>query len=89
MRGIRTKETKYIKNETIIDEFYQLDEDPCELKNKIHSKNSTIPFLKNSLVSFETATGANWDSNTDPTEDTTSNMDEQVRDRLRDLGYLD
>ena len=89
MRGIRTKETKYIKNETIIDEFYQLDEDPGELTNQIHSKYPTIDALQNSLSSFEITTGANWDSIADPTSDTTSDMDEQVRDRLRDLGYLD
>ena len=89
MRGIRTKEIKYIKNETIIDEFYKLDEDPGELNNQIHSKYPTIDTLQNSLSSFEITTGANWDSIIDPTNDTTSDMDERVRDRLRDLGYLD
>ncbi len=89
MRGIRTKDTKYIKNEKIKDEFYHLDEDPGELENKIHSNNSSIEHLVTSLSSFELDVGANWDSITGPSHDTTSNMDEQVRNRLRDLGYLD
>jgi arylsulfatase A-like enzyme len=89
MRGVRTKETKYIKNEIIADEFYQIDEDPNELNNQINSKNSTMDSLTNSLSTFEIKTKASWDSIANPDEDTTSDMDEQVRNRLRDLGYLD
>ena len=89
MRGVRTKETKYIKNEIITDEFYQIDEDPNELNNQINSKNSTMDSLTNSLSTFEIKTKASWDSIANPNEDTTSDMDEQVRNRLRDLGYLD
>ena len=89
MRGIRTKKTKYIKNEIITDEFYQIDEDPNELNNQINSKNSTMDSLTNSLSTFEIKTKASWDAIANPNDDTTSDMDEQVRNRLRDLGYLD
>ena len=89
MRGIRTKKTKYIKDEIITDEFYQIDEDPNELNNQINSKNSTMDSLTNSLSTFEIKTKASWDAIANPNDDTTSDMDEQVRNRLRDLGYLD
>ena len=89
MRAIRRNDNKYIKNEILSDEFYNLIEDPDELINKLTPVDDNVDNLKSHLHKFEKQIGANWESFSDVNHDTTSDMDENVRDRLRDLGYLE
>ena len=48
-RGIRMGKYKYVFNPSSIDEFYDLEEDPCELKNRINEGRQELSGLKKRL----------------------------------------
>ena len=87
MRAVRRTDAKYIQNERIDDEFYRLDVDPGETENRHGEGDPLEAELSRALAAFAQQVGAEWGDS--PGEDVLSGMDEQARDRLRDLGYVE
>ena len=93
MRAIRRPDAKYVRNERITDEFYRLDEDPDETDDRFGEGDPGEAELLAALSTFEERVGGPWkDGDEDPGtdgEEALEDMDEQTRERLRDLGYID
>ena len=92
MRAVRTPDAKYIRNERIPDEFYDLDTDPAEETNRHGAGSVEEEALVEALESFERCVGGEWDTgDVAPSGDEAvlENMDANAKDRLRDLGYLE
>jgi arylsulfatase A-like enzyme len=92
MRAVRRPDAKYVRNERILDEFYRLDEDPGELEDRHGEGDDREADVEAALSSFETARGGAWtgeDGDVSAGEDSLEDMDDEAKDRLRDLGYID
>ncbi len=87
MRAVRRTDAKYVHNERVDDEFYRLDTDPGETENRQGRGDPLEAELSEALAAFARDVGAEWGKA--PEEDVLSGMDEQTRDRLRDLGYVE
>jgi arylsulfatase A-like enzyme len=81
LRAIRTKEHKLIRGSDGHEEFYRINSDPGETTDLAEEAPETMEELKNELdswlTSFEHAEA-----------DSSVSMDEDTKDRLEDLGYL-
>jgi arylsulfatase A-like enzyme len=93
MRAVRRPDAKYVRNERIDDEFYRLDEDPGETENRHGDGDDAGTALETALSAFEAARGGAWTGEGDQSvaggEDALDDMDDETKDRLRDLGYVD
>jgi arylsulfatase A-like enzyme len=88
MRAARRTDAKYIHNERIDDEFYRLAEDPGEAENRRDEGDPAEAALSEALAAFAGRVGVEWGDAPDEA-DVLSGMDDETRDRLRDLGYVD
>ena len=91
MRASRRPDAKYVRVDRIPDEAYRLDEDPAEERNVAGEGDDRIERAESALASFESAVGGAW---TDAAggavgDDSLDEMDEEARERLRDLGYVE
>ena len=93
MRAVRTPEAKYIRNERIPNEFYDLVADPDETTDRHGDGRAAETTLADALAAFERRVGAGWDAaDTGPDDadgDVLDDMDADAKGRLRDLGYLE
>jgi arylsulfatase A-like enzyme len=93
MRAARRPDAKYIRNERIPDEAFDLATDPGETENLLgdgdppEDANPTVDDLEATLSSFESRVGAEWSAVED--DDVLDEMDDVAQDRLRDLGYIE
>ncbi|MEA5388231.1 sulfatase [Haloarculaceae archaeon H-GB11] len=87
MRAARRPDAKYIRNERIPDEAYRLDSDPGERENVAREGDAAIAEVEAALSAFEERVGGEW-SDVDG-DDVLSDMGDEAKDRLRDLGYID
>jgi len=87
MRASRRTDAKYVRNERIEDEFYRLDDDPGETTNLAGADGPGEADAEAALAAFEARRGGEWKTVED--EDVLADMDEDAKDRLQDLGYLE
>ncbi|WP_306060653.1 sulfatase [Natronococcus wangiae] len=92
LRAARSTDAKYVRADRIPDEGYRLDEDPDEESPIDAADDEAVAATERALARFEDAVGGAWD---DPAEtagdgaDALAEADEETRDRLRELGYLE
>ncbi|WP_436348792.1 sulfatase-like hydrolase/transferase [Natronorubrum sp. FCH18a] len=91
LRAARSTDAKYVRADRIPDEAYRLDEDPDEEVPVDPADDDAVVASECALTRFEEAAGGAWD---DPAEaadgaDALADADEETRDRLRELGYLE
>jgi hypothetical protein len=91
MRAARRPDGKYIRNERIGDEAYRLADDAAELENRAGADDPRIGDVEHALAAFETRVGGAWigAAGDDVTDAAVDEMDEEARERLRQLGYLE
>jgi arylsulfatase A-like enzyme len=95
MRAARRTDAKYVRNERIPDEFYRLDDDPGEEVDlagdaRAHATDAdeaALEATEAALAAFEDRRGGEWKSVDD--DDVLSEMSDDAKDRLQDLGYLE
>ncbi|MFC6718488.1 sulfatase [Natrialbaceae archaeon GCM10025810] len=92
LRAARSTDAKYVRADRIPDEGYRLDEDPGETSPVDPADDEVVAAAERALARFEDAAGGAW---TDPSDapaddgDALSEADEETRERLRELGYLE
>lgn len=86
MRAARRPDGKYIHNERIADEAYRLDSDPEELADRTGDEDPVIAELESALSAFEHDRD-DWGSVEG--EEVLSEMGDDAKQRLEDLGYID
>ena len=91
MRAARRDDAKYVRIDRIEDEAYRLDEDPGETENLADAGDETIDEVESELAIFENEIGGAWTSAAagDVSDDSVEEMDEEIQDRLQDLGYME
>ncbi|MFC4438624.1 MULTISPECIES: sulfatase [Natrialbaceae] len=92
LRAARSTDAKYVRADRIPDEAYRLDEDPDEETPVDATDDGIVDATERALARFENAVGSAWDdpNETDPDDvDALSKADQETRDRLRELGYLE
>jgi len=92
LRAARSTASKYIRADVIDDEAYRIDTDPAESTSLTPSDDDQIAAAEAALSRFETAIGGAWEqpataAGSEPTA--LADADEQTRERLRELGYLE
>ena len=87
MRAARRPDAKYIRNERLPDEGYRLDEDADETTNRAGDGDEAVEATERALSAFEDGVGGEWRAVDD--DDVLSDMGNEAKDRLRDLGYID
>jgi arylsulfatase A-like enzyme len=86
MRAARRPDGKYVHNERIADEAYRLDSDPDEIENVLDEDDLVIADLEAALGAFERDRD---DWGTVEGEEVLSEMGDDAKQRLEDLGYID
>ncbi|WP_049920900.1 sulfatase [Halopiger djelfimassiliensis] len=92
LRAARGLDAKYIRADRIPDEGYRLDEDRPKETPIDPADDEVVAAAERTLSRFEDAVGGAW---VDPSEttgdeqDVLADTDEETRDRLRELGYLE
>ncbi|WP_436345436.1 sulfatase [Natronorubrum sp. FCH18a] len=92
LRAARSTDAKYVRADRIPDEGYRLDEDPDEETPVDGANDEGVAATERALARFEEAVGGAWDdpNETDADEaNALAEADEETRDRLRELGYLE
>ncbi|WP_336363193.1 sulfatase [Halalkalicoccus salilacus] len=91
MRAARGLEAKYVRADRIPDEGYRLDVDPEERSRLDATDDEAVADAERALARFEREVGGAWtDAEGDvESEDALADADGEMRDRLRDLGYLE
>ncbi|QRV13451.1 sulfatase [Haloterrigena salifodinae] len=92
LRAARSTDAKYVRADRIPDEGYRLDEDPAESTPVDPADDEVVAAAERALARFEQAAGGAWidPSETDAEDaDALAEADEETRDRLRELGYLE
>ncbi|MFA9416792.1 sulfatase [Natrinema sp. HArc-T2] len=92
LRAARSTNSKYVRADRIPDEGYRLDEDPDEESPVDPADDDVVAATERALARFEANVGGAWDdpSDVDADEaDALEEADEETRDRLRELGYLE
>ncbi|SFR89139.1 Arylsulfatase A [Halomicrobium zhouii] len=92
MGAARTPDAKYIHNTRIPDEAYRLDEDAGEIDNVASSadEDGAIAAVRDALFAFVDSIDADWPDEADGADgEVLDDMDDEARDRLKDLGYID
>jgi arylsulfatase A-like enzyme len=87
MRAVRQSDGKYIRNERIPDEAYQLDDDPEEHTNL--GDNDALDHLEAILSEFESRVAQDWSASSPEQsgEEALEGMSDQAKERLQHLGY--
>ena len=89
MGAARTTEEKYIHCTRIPDEAYHVGRDPGETDNLVDTAEEP-DHLKAALWEFVDSVDADWPDEADGAEgDVLDEMDDETKDRLQDLGYID
>jgi hypothetical protein len=88
MRAARRPDGKYIRNERIADEAYRLDTDPTETE-PVASEDPVIADVLSALERFEVRAGSEWDDSAVDGDGELDEMDEEAKQRLQDLGYME
>jgi arylsulfatase A-like enzyme len=88
MRAARRPDGKYIRNERIADEAYRLDTDPTETE-PVASEDPVIADVLSALERFEARAGSEWDDSAVDGDGELDEMDEEAKQRLQDLGYME
>jgi len=90
-RAARSTDAKYVRADRIPDEGYRLDEDPVERTSVDPADDDIVAATERALARFEEGVGGAWDdpTETDDAADALEEADEETRDRLRELGYLE
>ena len=92
LRAARSTDAKYVRADRIPDEGYRLGADPDEESSVDPADDEVVAATERALARFEANVGGAWDdpSETDVDEaDALDEADEETRDRLRELGYLE
>jgi arylsulfatase A-like enzyme len=90
MRAARSETAKYIRADKIPNEGYRLDEDPAEESPVDPADDPVVADAEQALSVFCEEVGSDVaDLSGDSSADPLSDADEEVRDRLRDLGYME
>ncbi|MFW5918031.1 MAG: sulfatase [Haloferacaceae archaeon] len=91
MRAARRPDAKYVRIDRIPDEAYRLDRDPGELTDLADSDDEAIIAAERALSAFERAVGSAWTDavDGDVEDDSLEEIDEEARERLRELGYVE
>ena len=91
MRAARRSDAKYVRIDRIEDEAYRLDEDPGETENLAGAGDEEIEEVEGKLAVFESEIGGAWTSAAagEVTDEAVEGMDEEIQDRLQDLGYME
>jgi len=90
MGAARSTEGKYIHCTRIPDEAYRIDTDPDELDDVAGTDDEVITALEAQLNDFVDRVDATWPDEADGTDgDVLDDMDDDTKDRLKDLGYID
>ncbi|MFW5964135.1 MAG: sulfatase [Natronomonas sp.] len=88
MRAARRPDGKYIRNERIADEAYRLDSDPEETE-RVDTDDPVVGEVLAALERFEGRAGSEWDDSTADADGSLDEMDEEAKQRLQDLGYVE
>ncbi|MEF8913355.1 sulfatase [Natronomonas sp.] len=89
MRAARRPDGKYIRNERIPDEAYRLDSDPGETE-RVSTDDPVIEEVFAALERFEDRAADEWDAPAAADADEAlDHMDEEAKERLQDLGYME
>ncbi|RKD95131.1 sulfatase [Halopiger aswanensis] len=92
LRAARSTDAKYVRADRIPDEGYRLDEDPSEESPVDPAEDEVVAASEAALARFESAVGGAWDNPTETAgeeREALADADEETRDRLRELGYLE
>jgi arylsulfatase A-like enzyme len=95
LQAARGERGKYIGADRIPDEGYRIDSDPAESDPLDPGDDEAVAEAKRSLAAFGEHIDAPWTGdagggpNADDAEAVLDDADEQTRERLRDLGYLE
>jgi arylsulfatase A-like enzyme len=89
MRAARRPDGKYIRNERIPDEAYRLDSDPGETE-RVSTDDEVIEEVFAALERFEDRAADEWDApDAADADEALDHMDEEAKERLQDLGYME
>ena len=89
MGAARTIDEKYVHCTRITDEAYHVGRDPGETENLVGT-DSEPTRLKEALFDFVDSVDATWPAEADGADgDVLDEMDDETKDRLQDLGYID
>jgi arylsulfatase A-like enzyme len=89
MGAARTTEEKYVHCTRIPDEAYHVGRDPGETADLVGTDEEPEA-LKRALFEFVDAVDATWPDEADGADgDVLDEMDDETKDRLQDLGYID
>ncbi|QLG60745.1 sulfatase [Halorarum salinum] len=91
MRAARGTDAKYVRIDRIPDEAYRVDEDPGETDDLAGAGDDRIEAAESTLGAFESAGGGAWTDAVDDEvgDDSLDGMDDEAKERLRDLGYVE
>ncbi|WP_323174770.1 sulfatase [Natrialba sp. PRR66] len=91
LRAARSTDAKYVRADRIPDEGYRLDEDPAEGTPVDPAADAVVAATERALARFEEAAGGAWIDPSETDDDTAGldDADEETRERLRELGYLE
>ena len=91
MRAARRTDGKYIRIDRVEDEAFRLDDDPAENENRAGSGDEVLVETEKRLAAFEEAVGGAWAEadDADVSDDSLDEMDDEARERLQDLGYVE
>ncbi|MFW5939421.1 MAG: sulfatase [Halolamina sp.] len=91
MRAARRDDAKYVRIDRIEDEAYRLDEDPGEAENLAGAGDEEIDEVEAELAVFENEVGGAWTGAAEGeiSDDAVEDMDEEIQERLQDLGYME
>ncbi|ELY95782.1 sulfatase [Natrialba taiwanensis] len=91
LRAARSTDAKYVRADRISDEGYRLDEDPAEETPVDPAADAVVAATERALARFEEAAGGAWIDPSETDDDTAGldDADEETRERLRELGYLE
>lgn len=89
LRAARGSRGKFIRADRISDEGFDLDRDPDEQTPLSPVEDDVIADAEAALARFEDAIGGAWTEGTEGSADLLDDADEEMRERLQDLGYLE
>ncbi|MFC4247198.1 sulfatase [Natribaculum luteum] len=92
LRAARSTDAKYVRADVIDDEGFRLDVDPAEQSPLEAADDEAVAAAERALAAFEDAAGGAWTTpdvdDADPDE-ALADADEEIQERLRDLGYME
>lgn len=88
-RAARDSRAKYIRADCIPDEGYRIDTDPDESESLDPAEDDAVAAAKAALDYFEDETDPDWDEGPATADESLADADEEIRERLSDLGYVE